>query len=244
MRNIAIILAGGRGTRMGADVPKQFVCVLGRPVLSYTIERFQRHPEVDIIEVVCRDGWKDEIDDICLKGDFSKVRWVAPGGTTFQESVMNGLDYLDGRISDDDQALIHYGVSPFVSDEVISDAIRVCKLHGNASPAHSQVYLAATKGDGESTTEFLDRDQIMVFNSPQALRYGYAKWVYAEGKRRGLIEKVEPHTTSLMLALGERVWFSKGLTSNIKITTPEDLRMFEGWVLYERVHAVGKGGDS
>ena len=100
------------------------------------------------------------------------------------------------------------------------------------------------QGDGESTTEFLDRDQIMVFNSPQALRYGYAKWVYAEGKRRGLIEKVEPHTTSLMLALGERVWFSKGLTSNIKITTPEDLRMFEGWVLYERVHAVGKGGDS
>ena len=82
MRNVAIILAGGRGTRMGADVPKQFVRVLGRPVLSYTIERFQRHPEVDIIEVVCRDGWKDEIDDICLKGDFSKVRWVAPGGTT------------------------------------------------------------------------------------------------------------------------------------------------------------------
>jgi 2-C-methyl-D-erythritol 4-phosphate cytidylyltransferase len=235
--NVAIILAGGRGTRVGADVPKQFVEVLGRPVLSYTIERFQRHPEVDAIEVVCRPGWEGELKHICDAGGFDKVRWVAEGGATFQESVMSGLDHLDGKIDDDDQVLIHYGASPFVSDEVISDAIGVCALHGNASPAHSQVYLAATIGDGESTTEFLDRDQIMVFNSPQALRYGYAKWVYEEGRRRGLIEKVEPHTTSLMFALGERVWFSKGSTSNIKITTPDDLRMFEGWVLYERAHA-------
>ncbi len=241
MKNIAIILAGGRGTRVGAEVPKQFIEVLGRPVLSYTIERFQRHPEVDAIEVVCRDGWRGELDRICADGGFDKVRWVAPGGATFQDSVMSGLDHLAGKVSDNDQVLIHYGASPFVSDEVISDAIRVCALHGNASPAHSQVYLAATIGDGQSTTEFLDRDRIMVFNSPQALRYGYAKWVYAEGKRRGLIDKVEPHTTSLMLAMGERVWFSKGSTSNIKITTPDDLRMFEGWVLYEREHAHDGG---
>lgn len=239
--NVAIILAGGRGTRVGADVPKQFVEVLGRPVLSYTIERFQRHPEVDAIEVVCRSGWEGELRRICDEGGFDKVQWVAEGGSTFQESVMSGLDFLDGRIADDDQVLIHYGASPFVSDEVISDAIRVCGLHGNASPAHSQVYLAAAIGDGESTTEFLDRDRIMVFNSPQALRFGYAKWVYAEAKRRGLIETVEPHTTSLMFALGERIWFSKGSTSNIKITTPDDLKMFEGWVLYGQRHA-GDGG--
>ena len=239
--NVAIILAGGRGTRVGAEIPKQFVEVLGRPVLSYTIERFQLHPEVDAIEVVCRPGWEEELERICEEGGFSKVRWVAEGGATFQESVMSGLDGLEGRIADDDVVLVHYGASPFVSGEVISDAIRVCKLHGNASPAHSQVYLAATRGDGESTTEFLDRDQIMVFNSPQALCYGYAKWVYEEGKRRGLVERVEPHTTSLMFALGERVWFSKGGTSNIKITTPEDLRMFEGWVLYEQRHT--SGGD-
>lgn len=235
--NIAIILAGGRGTRVGADVPKQFVEVLGRPVLSYTIERFQRHSEVDAIEVVCRSGWEKELKAICDAGGFSKVRWIAEGGSTFQESVMSGLDNLEGRISDDDIVLVHYGASPFVSDEVISDAIRVCELHGNASPAHSQVYLAASAGDGESTTKFLDRDKIMVLNAPQALRYGYARWVYTEGKRRGLVDKVEPHTTSLMFALGERVWLSKGSTSNIKITTPDDLRMFEGWVLYERRHA-------
>ena len=100
--NVAIILAGGRGTRVGADVPKQFVEVLGRPVLSYTIERFQRHPEVDAIEVVCRPGWKSELKRICEDGDFNKVRWVAEGGATFQESVMSGLNHLDSKICDDD----------------------------------------------------------------------------------------------------------------------------------------------
>lgn len=235
--NVAIILAGGRGTRMGSDVPKQFVEVLGRPILSYTIERFQEHPEVDAIAVVCRSGWEDEFKRICDEGGFDKVRWVAEGGVTFQESVMSGLDSLRGKIFDDDQVLIHYGASPFVSDKVISDAIHVCGLHGNASPAHSQVYLAATNGDGVSTTEFLDRDRIMVFSSPQALRYGYARWIYEEGRRCGLLEKVDPHTTSLMFALGERVWFSEGSTSNIKITTPDDLRLFAGWVLAGRLDA-------
>lgn len=229
--NVAIILAGGRGTRVGADVPKQFIEVLGRPVLSYTIERFQKHPEVNAIEVVCRRGYEGELKRICDEGGFDKVRWVAEGGKEFQDSVMSGLKHLEGVISDEDQVLIHYGASPFVSDEVISDAIRVCRLHGNASPAHSQVYLAATSGDGEGTDEFVDRDKVMCLNSPQALRYGYARWLYEEGARRGLLGEVEPHTTSLMFALGERVWFSKGSTANIKITTPDDLRLFKGWVL-------------
>ena len=148
--------------------------------------------------------------------------------------LIYGLNNLEGVLRDEDQVPIHYGASPFVTDEVISDAIRVCGLRGNASPAHSQVYLAATSGDGEGTSEFVDRDKVMCLNSPQALKYGYVRWVYAEGERRGLLGKVEPHTTSLMFAMGEKVWFSKGSTANIKITMPEDLRLFKGWVLAEQ----------
>ena len=224
---------------MGADVPKQFIEVMGRPVLSYTIERFQMHPEIDAIEVVCRKGYEAELKRICDEGGFTKVRWVAEGGKEFQDSVISGLKNLEGELSDDDQVLVHYGASPFVSDEIISDAIRVCRLHGNASPAHSQVYLAATSGDGEGTSEFVDRDRVMCLNSPQALRFSYAKWLYEEGARRGLLDEVEPHTTSLMFAMGERVWFSKGSTANIKITTPDDLRLFEGWVLAGEEAAQG-----
>ena len=230
---MAVILAGGVGSRVGADVPKQFVEVEGRPVLSYTIERFDAHPEVDAIEVVIRAGWEGYLEGLVERGGFSKVRWTAPAGGDFQRSVINGVAGLEGKISDDDVILVHYGASPMVPDDVISDAVRVCGLHGNASPAHSQVYLAAERQDGESTTGFLDRDQVMVLNSPQALRYGYARWLYVEAERRGLLEPgiCDPHTTSLMLAMGERVWFSKGSTANIKITTPEDLKLFRGWVL-------------
>ncbi len=232
--NIAVILAGGVGSRVGADVPKQFIEVLGRPVLSYTLERFDSHPEVDAIEVVCRPGYEDKLAAIVERDGLSKVRWTALGGETFQDSVISGIENLAGKVEDDDIVLVHYGASPFVSDEVISDAIRVCAEHGNASPAHSQVYLAASRGDGEGTTEFIDRDQVMVLNSPQALRYGYATWLYEEARHRELLDKVEPHTTSLMFAMGERVWFSKGSTSNIKITTADDLRLFKGWVLAQK----------
>lgn len=229
--NVAIILAGGKGTRVGASIPKQFIEVQGRPILSYTIEIFQKHQEIDAIEVVCHKGYKKEVEHICRQGNFGKVKWFCDGGREFQDSVINGIENLKSELDDADQVLVHYGVSPFVSDDVISDAIRVSKLHGNASPAHSQVYLAATRGDGEGTSEFLDRDDVMCLNSPQAFRYGYVKWVFEEAKRRNILDKVEPHTTSLMFALGERVWFSKGSTANIKITTPEDIRLFEGWVL-------------
>lgn len=229
--NIAIILAGGVGSRVGADIPKQFIKVLGREVLSYTMERFDQHPEIDAIEVVCRRGYEAELAAIIQRDGIQKVKWVAEGGETFQDSVISGIENLKGKIGEDDQILIHYGASPFVSDDIISDAIRVCVEKGNASPAHSQVYLAAARNDGVSTTEFVDRDQVMCLNSPQAIRFGYACWLYEEGARRGLLETVEPHTTSLMLEMDEPIYFSKNSTSNIKITTKDDLRLFKGWLL-------------
>lgn len=233
--NVAIILAGGVGSRVGADIPKQFIEVLGRPVLAYTIERFEQHSKIDAIEVVCRHGWEDYLNDLIAQNGFTKVRWIAEGGETFQDSVINGINNLADKLSENDQILIHYGASPFVSDEIISDAIRVCAEHGNASPALSQVYLAASRGDGKSTTEFVDRDQVMCLNSPQALNYGYAKGLYERAAAiPGLLENTEPHTTSLMLAMGEPIWFSKSSTSNIKITTVDDLRLFEGWLLAAR----------
>lgn len=235
--NVAIILAGGVGSRVGANRPKQFIEVLGRPVLAYTIERFEQHPDIDAIEIVCREGWEEYLQGLIDENGFTKVKWFAKGGHTFQDSVISGINNLEGKIAEDDQILIHYGASPFVSDEIISDAIRVCKRHGNASPAMSQVYLAASRGDGVCTNEFVDRDQVMMLNSPQALRFGYAQWIYEEASRRDLLETTEPHTTSLMFALGEKVYFSKSSTANIKITTADDLLMFEGYLLAKQRHA-------
>ena len=229
--NIAIILAGGVGSRVGANIPKQFIEVLGREVLAYTIECFEKHPQIDAIEVVCRDGFQERIHSIIERDGIKKVRWVVEGGETFQDSVINGLNGLREDVSDDDQILIHYGASPFVSEDIIDDAIRVCSEKGNASPAQKQVYLTAKLNEDSYTTEFIDRDEVMCLNSPQALKFGYACWLYDEGRRLGVLDKVDPHTTSLMLEMGEPIYFSKDRTSNIKITTKDDLQLFKGWLL-------------
>ena len=125
-----------------------------------------------------------------------------------------------------------------VSGDIIADAIAVCGKHGNASPAMSQVYLAAAREDGMSTTTFIDRDEVMVLNAPQAMRFDYALWIYDQGRKRGLLDKVDPHTVPLMLALGERVWFSKSSTMNVKLTEPEDFLLFEGWLLAKQRHST------
>ena len=87
--NIAIVLAGGTGTRVGADIPKQFIKVMGKPILAYTLEIFQKNQNIDAIEVVCHQDWIDEIENIDREYGFGKVRWIVTGGGTFQESVMN-----------------------------------------------------------------------------------------------------------------------------------------------------------
>ena len=121
----AIILAGGIGSRVGAERPKQFVEVFGKPVLAYTIEIFEKHPEVDAIEVVCHKLWKDYLDEMIEKYKYNKVRWIADGGETFQDSVISGVNNLRDRMKLDDYVLIQYGAAPFTSEKIVSDVIRV-----------------------------------------------------------------------------------------------------------------------
>ena len=100
--NIPIILAGGVGSRVGADRPKQFIDIYGKPVLVYTIEAFQNHPEIDAIEVVCIKSHIDYLKELVEKYNLTKVKWICEGGKDFQHSVINGVNNLKGEISDDD----------------------------------------------------------------------------------------------------------------------------------------------
>lgn len=111
-RNYAIILAGGVGSRVGADRPKQFVEILGKPVLAYTIEAYQNHPEIDGIEVVCVKSHVDYLKEMVNKYNYNKVKWICLGGATFQDSVYNGVQNLDGEINGRDVVMIHYGAAP------------------------------------------------------------------------------------------------------------------------------------
>jgi len=236
--NIAIILAGGVGNRFGADVPKQFVEVLGKPVLAYTIDVFEKHPQIDAVLVVCVKSYINYVWDMKDKFKLSKIKWVTKGGTTFQESVLNGVRFLEEKIGDKDIVLVHFGASPFVTSDIITDAIRVCKEKGNAISTTDYYVLSGKKKKTTSvidpenySEEYIDRETIAVMNSPHAFRYGEIKDLYDEAINTGIIEKVEPHTTTLMYAMGKKVYFSYGTQSNIKITRKEDLYLFEGYIL-------------
>ena len=167
--NVPIILAGGVGSRVGADRPKQFIEILGKPLLVYTIEIFQNHPEIDAIEVVCIKSHIDYLKQLVKEYNLDKVKWICEGGADFQHSVMNGVKNLKSELNDDDIVLVHYGASPFTTPDIISDAIRVAKEKGNSSPAISSPLLLGSN-DGEKSVNWIDRDKVMILNTPQCVK--------------------------------------------------------------------------
>lgn len=232
--NVAIILAGGVGSRVGAGIPKQFVEVLDKPVLAYTIETYQMHPEINAIEVVCHARWLNYLKEMILKYELSKVKWIIPGGDTFQESVMNGVKNLKDKINGDDIVMVHYGAAPFTSQKILTDGLRVCKEHG-MSASCTPCYQLIGSNDEEGTSKtWIDRDKLIQVACPQSFKYEYLLDIYKRAEEQGLLTTIEPHTTSLMYALGDTIYQSYGDQTNIKITTKEDLDMFKGFVLMKQ----------
>ena len=229
--NIAVILAGGIGTRVGANIPKQFIEVQGKPILAYTLENFQNDPEIDVIEIVCHKDWGQYVQNICHQNKIDKLRWITFGGATFQESTLNGIYHLQDKIAMDDIVVISFGVSPFCTADIINDSIRVAKEHGNAISAEDIPLCTCIKDDELSTTLNLIRETIKGFSCPWTFKYGELIESYNEAIKRGILDNLEPHTTSVYLALGKRLWFSKSSGYNFKITLKEDLDKFEGLLL-------------
>ncbi len=242
--NIAVILAGGKGTRVGSEIPKQFIKVYGKPILVYTIEIFQQHSEIDAIEIVCIEQYMDYMKEIIKEYKLTKVKWVVQGGKDFQHSVLNGVANLKQECREEDTVLIHFGASPFVKDYIISDAIRVCAKRGNAISTTPFYLLSGIKEDNVKSTKWIDRDTVACMNSPHAFKYGVIKRIYEEAEERGIIEQVEPHTTTLMYMLEKPIYFSKGSQSNIKITTKEDIELFEGYVLRQKRDGYKNGKNN
>ncbi len=230
----AIILAGGVGSRVGAGRPKQFIEVLGKPVLAYTIEIFQNNPQIDAIEVVRHKKWKEYLMGMIEQYGLSKVKWIADGGDTFQDSVMSGINNLKDTIKPDDYVMIQYGAAPFTSDKIVNDVIRVMKDKGSAITATPCYQLLGSNDENATSKTWGDRDKYIQIACPYGFRFDYLLNVYERAKKKGLIEKVEPHTTSLMYALGDRLYQAYGDQTNIKITTKEDLALFEGYVLLQQ----------
>ena len=143
--NIGVIFAGGVGKRMNSRVkPKQFINVYDKPVLLYTLEGFQSHPQIDYIEVVCLDGWHDILWAYAKQFKITKLKWVVSGGESGQESIRNGVYNLENKVSPDDTIIIHDGIRPLVEPSVLSDVIVKCEKYGNAvtsMPYNEQIFV-------------------------------------------------------------------------------------------------------
>lgn len=224
MKNFVILLAGGVGKRMGASLPKQFMEVEGKPIIVYSIENFQRNPQIEKIVVVCVKDWIEHLRELVKKYSLTKVQWIIEGGETGHDSISNGVFFLKDKINQDDFIIVHDAVRPVLPQKAIDEVIRVAHEKGNASSSvrcHPPIVYTE---DFESGIKDVDREHVMLTASPQAFRYSLALKCYeqaAEEKRNDFT-----FTSSLLIHCGERVYFAKGTTSNIKITQKEDLALF------------------
>ena len=223
--NIALILAGGSGKRTEQDVPKQFLNVYDKPIIIYTLEIFQKHPDIDGIIVSCLEGWEEILRAYAREYKIDKLKWVVTGGENGQASARKALQALKDVCGQEDVVIIHDAVRPMVSGDIISDCIVTCKRHGNGLSAIRCQETIVQTDDGLSGSVNIHRDDIMRVQTPQAYFYDKAIWAHTIALEKGITNAV--YTNTLMLELGEEVYFSKGTTKNIKITTIEDVEIFK-----------------
>ena len=230
--NIGLIFAGGTGTRMkGSDKPKQFLTLNGKPIIIYTIEHFEKHPDIDGIVVVCKEDWIDYLNEQLTTYGIKKVLKVVPGGATGQASIRNGLFAIRDAVgvpAEDVIVLIHDGVRPLIDEKLITDNIESVKKNGNAItvvPAIETIIETDEKGD---ISKVADRKMCRLARAPQS----FVLSDIIAAHERSLAEKKEEMIDSAMLMqhYGAVLHTVEGPVENIKITTPMDYHLFKALV--------------
>lgn len=230
--NIGLIIAGGSGHRMGQDIPKQFINVYDKPVIIYTLEGFQRHPQIDAIEVVCIDGWHEVLWAYAHQFNITKLKWIVSGGNTGQESIRNGVFNLEGKAGPDDVIIIHDGIRPLVDESVLTDVILKAHQYGNAVtslPYNEQIFVVNPE-DEMTTKQYIPRETLRRVSTPQAYRFEKLDWAYHEAFEKEIGIYGSAYTNTMMVELGETLHFAAGSDKNIKLTTKDDLEMFKGYI--------------
>lgn len=225
MKNIALIIAGGVGARMHQDIPKQFINVHDKPVIVYTMEAFQKHPNIDAIEVVCLEGWHDILRAYAKQFGITKLDNIVNGGDTGLQSIRNGLYDIATRYhEEDDIVLIHDAIRPMVSQEIISDNIRVCREYGNAITVIPCTAVMLKTMDGTTSDDQIPRDNLKITQTPQTFFLNEIISVHKEAIDKGIDDSIA--SCSLYVELGRKLYLSVGSEKNIKLTTSEDMEIF------------------
>lgn len=225
MKVSVVILAGGIGSRMKADRPKQFLEIDGVPVIVNTLNNFQRNCRIDNITVVCLKDWICYFKEIISTYKLTKVTNVVEGGECGHDSTRNGIFSLRENLKDDDIVVIHDAARPLIPQLVINDMLDVAMKNGNACtaiPCHDTVIKTE---DQISGIEQIDRSSFLRVQTPQAYKYGMIYNLYKKADEDNKHDFVYANTMAIYY--GQRIFFSRGFTSNIKITNPEDIAFYK-----------------
>ena len=220
--NIAIVLAGGTGSRMSLDMPKQFAVVKGKPIMAYTLSVFQNSPLVDSIYLVSHKEYFEQSKSIIEQYNITKVRDIIEGGQTRQESVFNALKQMN--VKDDDIILIHDCARPLVDEQIIKDNIEQCKLHEAVETAVKAVDTTIEVSE-EQFENSLNRDKLYQVQTPQTFKYKLIKEAHENAIKNKLANITDD--AQLVAKLGHKVFIVNGKKTNLKVTTDEDLKILE-----------------
>lgn len=221
--NIALLIAGGRGSRIGADIPKQFVKVHGKPIILYCLFLFQKAACIDEIIVVCTDGWQEYVKNLRETYGINKITTVIKGGDSRFHSIYNGISFCKNHYHSDDILLIHDSVRPCITEEMLIDSIEKAQQFGASmasAPCFDTMYIST---DGHQIEDIFPRNKLFKGQTPISIQANLAVQSYDEAFNKGL-QTDSP--TVLLLQLGHRVIFSKSSQLNMKITIPEDIQLF------------------
>lgn len=232
MANIALLIAGGSGMRMHQNIPKQFLTVNERPVIVYTMEAFQKHEDIDAIAVVCIAGWEQVLWAYANQFNITKLQYVITGGKNGQDSIRNGVYELEKHYSLNDIVLIHDAIRPMVSSEIISDCIVKTKQYGCAIATIPCAEAMLWTEDGKISNGSYPRDNLKRTQTPQGFSIGKICNLHRKALELGITNSIASCT--LMIELGEQVYFSLGSEKNIKLTTVEDIDIFKALLAAKR----------
>ena len=226
--NIAIIFAGGTGQRMNTKTrPKQFLELHGKPIIVYTIEVFNNHPEIDGIVLVVLSSWKEHCEELVRRFHLSKVKAIIPGGDTAMMSQRKGLEKAEELFGSESVVLIHDGVRPLVDTETISKNITSVKENGSAITVTPAIETITIKTDSGEIGQIIERSRVELARAAQSF---YIKDILcahrkAEQERRSFID-----SASMMQHYGYSLYSVIGAPENIKITTPSDFYTFRALI--------------
>ncbi len=222
---VALILAGGSGTRLGADIPKQYIEVYGRCVISYCIERLSCHEKIDRIQIVAQEQWHEKIKE-CLEAydKNGKFRGFSVPGRNRQLSIYNGLSDMKEYVDNLDVVLVHDAARPLLSERMITNCLEAIRGYDGVVPVLPMKDTVYQSADGKKISALVKRSEIFSGQAPEAFRFG----VYYEANRRLLpdtILTINGSTEPAVMAGLDMIMIA-GDEDNFKITTKEDLERF------------------